>query len=56
MWKDVVYQPGEVKAVAYKNGVEIGTNVVKTAGKPYQLKLTADKTELDANGKAYHIS
>ncbi|GGK10328.1 beta-galactosidase [Yeosuana aromativorans] len=51
MWKDVVYQPGEVKAVAYKNGVEIETNVVKTAGKPYQLKLTADRTELDANGK-----
>jgi beta-galactosidase len=50
IWKDVVYHPGEVKAVAYKNGVEIGTNVVKTASKPYQLKLTADKTELDANG------
>jgi len=29
MWKDVVYEPGELKAVAYKNGQAIGETMVK---------------------------
>ncbi len=50
MWKDVVYKPGELKAVAYKAGKVIGEAVVRTAGKPYTLKLTPDRTTLDADG------
>jgi polygalacturonase len=42
MWFDTVYEPGEVKAVAYRNGVRIGEAVVRTAGKPVALKLTQD--------------
>ncbi len=51
MWNDVVYQPGNIKVVAYKNGETIAEEVIKTAEKAYQLKLSADKTVLKANGE-----
>lgn len=50
MWKDVVYEPGEVKAVAYKNGEAIGEKLLKTAGKPHHLKLSADRSTIGADG------
>jgi beta-galactosidase len=51
MWNDVVYQPGELRVVAYKEGEIIGVSVVKTAGEPVQLKLTPDRTIIGADGK-----
>ena len=42
MWFDTVYDPGELKAVAYRHGKRIGEAVVRTAGKPVALKLTQD--------------
>jgi len=51
MWKDVIYEPGELKAIAYKEGVKIGEAVVRTAGRPYQLRLTPDRTAIKADGK-----
>ena len=42
MWFDTVYEPGEVKAVAYRSGKRIGEAVVRTAGDPVALKLTRD--------------
>lgn len=50
MWKDVVYEAGELKAVAYKAGEKIGEQVMNTAGEPYQIRLTADRTNLSADG------
>lgn len=50
-WDDVVYQPGTLKVVAYKNGKQWATDVVKTAGEPAQLKLDADRKEIRADGK-----
>ena len=50
MWNDVIYQPGEVKAVAYKEGAKIGESVVKTEGKPYKIKLTPERTVLKPDG------
>ncbi len=50
MWNDVPYQPGELKAVAYKEGEKIGEEVLKTAGEPYQIRLTADRTKIKADG------
>ena len=51
-WNDVVYQPGEVKVVAYDaNGNAVAENQIRTAGKPYQLKLEADRNVLTADGK-----
>ena len=51
MWNDVTYEPGELKAVAYKNGQKIGEKVLKTAGKADRLKLTADRKTIKANGQ-----
>jgi beta-galactosidase len=49
-WNDVIYDPGELKAVAYKDGQVIGEAAIRTAGDPARLKLTPDRTELKADG------
>ena len=50
MWSDVTFQPGELKAIAYKEGTSIGEAVVKTAGEPYQIRLTPDRSTIQADG------
>jgi len=50
MWNDVLYQPGELRSVAYKEGVKIGESVMKTAGKPDQIRLTADRKAIKSGG------
>ncbi len=50
LWNNVPYQPGELKAVAYKEGEVIGTGSIKTADKPYKIVLTADRKLLAADG------
>ena len=50
MWTDVRYEPGTLKAVAYRNGVVIGSSEVKTAGAPASVRLTPDRTRLSADG------
>jgi beta-galactosidase len=50
MWKEVVYEPGELKAVGYKDGKVIGESVMRTAGAPYSLKLTPDRSQIWATG------
>ena len=47
----VVYQPGTLKAVSYKNGKEIASKVLKTAGKPDKIKLFVRRSILKANGE-----
>ncbi|MBN2684352.1 MAG: DUF4982 domain-containing protein, partial [Pontiellaceae bacterium] len=49
-WNEVAYEPGELKAVAYKDGKKIGEAMVRTAGTPARLRLTPDRTELSATG------
>lgn len=52
MWMDVVYEPGELKVVAYdKTGNAAEEKSVRTAGKPYQIELLVDRKELSADGK-----
>nr|WP_235982438.1 DUF4982 domain-containing protein [Gelidibacter maritimus] len=52
MWMDVKYEPGTIKVVAYDaNGNAVAEKETHTAGKPYQLVLEADRTELKADGK-----
>lgn len=51
MWKKVKYEPGEVKAVAYKNGKKIGENMIRTAGEASKFKLSPDRSTIKANGK-----
>lgn len=49
-WNEVTYEPGELKAVAYKNGQHIGQAVMRTAGEPAQIRLTPDRHNLAADG------
>ena len=42
VWDDVVYQPGTVKVVAYKNGAVWAESQVSTAGKASQTTLEVD--------------
>ena len=52
MWMDVKYEPGELKVVALDDkGNAVAEKSIHTSGKPYQLKLEADRTLLQANGK-----
>ena len=50
-WDDVVYAPGELKVVAYKNGKEWATDIVKTTGPAVMLELTADRNSVQADGR-----
>jgi hypothetical protein len=50
-WNDVVYEPGELKAVAYEDGKKIGQAVMRTAGKPAKIRLTPDRKKLAATGE-----
>ncbi len=45
----VPYVPGELKAVARKDGEVIATTVTRTAGTPAQFQIEPDQTELDPN-------
>jgi len=49
-WLEVPYEPGELTAVAYKNGERIGEASVRTAGEASGLRLTPDRTSLKADG------
>ncbi len=50
-WLDVVYEPGELKAVAYRDGRVIGQAVMRTAGQAAAIRLTPDRKELSATGE-----
>jgi len=50
MWNDVTYSPGEIKAIAYKESVQIAEEKVTTAGKPYGIRLSADRNAIHAGG------
>lgn len=51
MWMETLYEPGELKVVAYdKDGRPAAEKIVKTAGKPHHLVLTPNRESLEANG------
>jgi beta-galactosidase len=50
-WDDVVYQPGTLKVVAYKNGHTWAADTVKTSGAPAKLLLEAGQTRVKAGGQ-----
>ncbi|WP_053976188.1 DUF4982 domain-containing protein [Mangrovimonas xylaniphaga] len=52
MWKDVKYQPGTLKVVAFdEHGNAAAEKEIKTAGKPHQLILEPDVKNIKANGE-----
>ena len=49
-WDDVVYQPGELKVVAYKNGKKWAEDVVKTTDTASMISMNADHPVIKADG------
>ncbi len=49
-WDDVVYQPGELKVISYKNGAKWAEDVMKTTDKASALNITADRPAVKADG------
>lgn len=50
-WNDVVYQPGELKVVAYRHGKKWATDTVRTTGPAAQLTLSPDRKRITADGQ-----
>jgi beta-galactosidase len=50
-WNEVPFEPGEIKAVAYKKGKVWAEEVVQTTGEPAGLKAESDRTSIVADGK-----
>ena len=52
MWMDTRYEPGTVKVVAYdEQGNAVAEKEMKTAGKPYRIELSADRSTIAADGR-----
>lgn len=49
-WDDVVYEPGTLRVVAYKDGEKWAEDSVKTTGEPYKLLMEADKAAICNDG------
>lgn len=50
IWEGVEFEPGEITAVAYKDGEEVMHHTRKTAGEAYEIRLTTDREMLSADG------
>jgi beta-galactosidase len=50
-WDDVVYQPGLLRAVAYRNGKPWAEDTVRTTGGAARLALAPDRATLRADGQ-----
>ena len=48
---DVPYQPGTLRAVAYKGGKQFATDEVRTAGPPTRVQISADRSSIAADGQ-----
>jgi beta-galactosidase len=45
-WDDVIYRPGVLNVIAYRNGKLWATDTMMTAGPPARLALSADRTNI----------
>ncbi|MGB3063858.1 glycoside hydrolase family 2 TIM barrel-domain containing protein [Sphingobacterium thalpophilum] len=53
MWMDAVYEPGEIKVVAYdQKGKPAAEKIVRTADKPYEIELEAMQDSILADGRS----
>jgi len=50
-WDDVVYTPGELHVVAYKEGQVWATDTMRTAGPARKLLLSPDRSRIAGDGK-----
>lgn len=51
VWNDVKYEPGELRAVATKNGAKWAEATTRTTGAPASLRITPDHQELLGDGQ-----
>ncbi len=49
-WDDVVYEPGTLKVVAYKDGKAWAQEIVSTTGQAQRLELLPDRSTIYADG------
>jgi beta-galactosidase len=49
-WDEVVYQPGELKVIAYKDGAKWAEDVMRTTEKASKLALSADRPTINNDG------
>ncbi len=50
VWDSVVYQPGVLKVIAYKNGVKWAEDTMSTTGSANQLSASADRSTIAGDG------
>ena len=50
MWR-VTFEPGEVRVVSRREGKEVASQTICTAGEPAQIRLTPDRSQLHADGR-----
>ncbi|MBN2180904.1 MAG: DUF4982 domain-containing protein [Sedimentisphaerales bacterium] len=50
-WDDVVYEPGELKVIAYKDGREWATDIMRTAGEASKMDIKPDRITISADGR-----
>lgn len=50
VWR-VPFSKGVLKAISYKDGQQVLSKEIRTAGEPASIRLTADRTSLAADGK-----
>ncbi len=50
MWR-LTFEPGEVRVISRKEGKEIASKTIRTAGTPASIQLEADRTNINADGK-----
>lgn len=48
----IPYSPGTLKVVGVENGKETDARILETAGNPARIQLTADRTEITADGES----
>ena len=49
---DVPFEPGKIEVVGYHDGKEVCRYNVETTGEAAAIKLTVDKTSVDADGRS----
>ncbi len=48
---ETAYQPGQLKAIGYKNGKKTMTEIVETTDAPHEIKLSADRASIKADNR-----
>ena len=46
---EVPYQPGELRAIGLTGGKQVASTVLRTAGEPKEIRLTADRSKIRAD-------